>query len=181
MNNLLVVLFQWYLCNSVRLLVIPMIYLSNSINLNDTTTEKLTFDAGYFTAGQLVDLISLIVCFLCLGYITLIHCIVFWKRLIPFFVYTLCDFLLSTYLAYRVFWGLYYYHYNIPLFGNVSADVYTVTVMFSMLFKFYHICLTLSLILIMKNMMKKNTGDDNNKRNLWMEYPPPPPHLFVDD
>ena len=135
-----ILLAQWIVSNVIRLSAITCVFLLTYQYPFPEDRDKhwITFDGGYFTAGPVIDGTNLIICFSCFAISENCHC-AYWKKLIPFCCYALCDFCLSVFLADRVF---RHSTFILPYFGQVDKFVCICAVLYSLLCKCYHLVLT---------------------------------------
>ena len=172
--------FQWYACNIIRLLAIPILFISNFHTTTISIIIPINLDAGFFTAGLTIDVISFVICYLCISitcmgnyhhyyyfdddhddyyhYRDSYYC--HWKMILPFCVYATCEGIFSAYLAYRVFRDRLYF---VPFyFGQVSAAICISLVTLACLFKLYHLCLTF--IVIIRDIIQRNNKEKRKKK-----------------
>lgn len=164
-----VILAQWYICNSVRILTIPILFVVNMLytnqsdqtrcNRNETESNELVaFDEGYFTGGLMIDVINFLLCYVCLALSRVNR----WRSLIPFLLYAFVDLIFSIYFAYLVFSRRIY---SLPFFGYVHSSVVISAVTFALVAKIYHF--SLANIVTRKSFLLVDSSS--------LPLPPPPP------
>ena len=126
----IILLIQWSCCNLIRLPVFVCVYLLTYHRCSDI--PLVTFDNGYFTAGAVIDLVNLCIYALCFILAEVGCYFKYWKLLIPFCCYAVCDFIFSVLLACRD------RNFILPYFGQVNMFICISIVVFLLVCKIYH-------------------------------------------